>query len=107
MLTSLTKRTAAPVSATGPLLDVVVVIRNPSTISVLSAPISGLHTPRMHTVDRNPKADFGTTKVSGSEASNSRGQPTCRTAERAQFEVNKLRKRLRRLVGQAIADFSM
>jgi tRNA 2-thiocytidine biosynthesis protein TtcA len=30
-----------------------------------------------------------------------------REAQRAQFETNKLRKRLRRLVGQAIADFSM
>src|SRR5215475_13784450 len=30
-----------------------------------------------------------------------------RTAQRAEFEANKLRKRLRRLVGQAIADFAM
>jgi tRNA 2-thiocytidine biosynthesis protein TtcA len=30
-----------------------------------------------------------------------------REAHRAEFEANKLRKRLRRLVGQAIADFSM
>jgi tRNA 2-thiocytidine biosynthesis protein TtcA len=30
-----------------------------------------------------------------------------REAQRADFEANKLRKRLRRLVGQAIADFSM
>jgi tRNA 2-thiocytidine biosynthesis protein TtcA len=33
--------------------------------------------------------------------------PTSRAAERAEFEANKLRKRLRRLVGQAIADFAM
>jgi len=33
--------------------------------------------------------------------------PTARTANRAEFETNKLRKRLRRQVGQAIADFSM
>jgi tRNA 2-thiocytidine biosynthesis protein TtcA len=32
---------------------------------------------------------------------------TKRDAQRADFEANKLRKRLRRLVGQAIADFSM
>ncbi|HTR58418.1 MAG TPA: tRNA 2-thiocytidine(32) synthetase TtcA [Casimicrobiaceae bacterium] len=30
-----------------------------------------------------------------------------RAAQRAEFEANKLRKRLRRLVGQAIADFAM
>ena len=33
--------------------------------------------------------------------------PPNREAQRADFEANKLRKRLRRLVGQAIADFSM
>ena len=33
--------------------------------------------------------------------------PGSRQAERAVFEANKLKKRLRRLVGQAIADFSM
>src|SRR5215813_5886644 len=33
--------------------------------------------------------------------------PTRRAAQRDAFETNKLRKRLRRLVGQAIADFSM
>jgi tRNA 2-thiocytidine biosynthesis protein TtcA len=33
--------------------------------------------------------------------------PTARTAHRAEFETNKLRKRLRRQVGQAIADFAM
>ncbi len=33
--------------------------------------------------------------------------PTAREAHRGEFEANKLRKRLRRLVGQAIADFSM
>ena len=32
---------------------------------------------------------------------------TARAAQRAEFEANKLRKRLRRLVGQAIADFGM
>ena len=32
---------------------------------------------------------------------------TAREAHRGEFEANKLRKRLRRLVGQAIADFSM
>ena len=36
-----------------------------------------------------------------------RRAPTGREAQRADFEANKLRKRLRRLVGQAIADFSM
>ena len=35
------------------------------------------------------------------------GSPASRRDERAAFEANKLRKRLRRLVGQAIADFSM
>jgi tRNA 2-thiocytidine biosynthesis protein TtcA len=33
--------------------------------------------------------------------------PTARAAHRAEFETNKLRKRLRRQVGQAIADFAM
>ena len=33
--------------------------------------------------------------------------PTARQAQRREFEANKLKKRLRRLVGQAIADFSM
>jgi len=33
--------------------------------------------------------------------------PASRAAQRAEFEANKLRKRLRRLVGQAIADFGM
>ena len=33
--------------------------------------------------------------------------PTARDAHRAEFETNKLRKRLRRQVGQAIADFAM
>jgi tRNA 2-thiocytidine biosynthesis protein TtcA len=33
--------------------------------------------------------------------------PTARQAQRGEFEANKLKKRLRRLVGQAIADFSM
>lgn len=33
--------------------------------------------------------------------------PSARDAHRREFEANKLRKRLRRLVGQAIADFSM
>src|SRR5258706_3004684 len=33
--------------------------------------------------------------------------PTARVATRAEFEANKLRKRLRRQVGQAIADFAM
>jgi tRNA 2-thiocytidine biosynthesis protein TtcA len=33
--------------------------------------------------------------------------PTARDAQRAEFETNKLRKRLRRQVGQAIADFAM
>ena len=33
--------------------------------------------------------------------------PTARIAHRAEFEANKLRKRLRRLIGQAIADFAM
>ena len=33
--------------------------------------------------------------------------PASRAAQRAEFEANKLRKRLRRLVGQAIADFAM
>ncbi|HKE42438.1 MAG TPA: tRNA 2-thiocytidine(32) synthetase TtcA [Casimicrobiaceae bacterium] len=33
--------------------------------------------------------------------------PTRRAAQRDAFEANKLRKRLRRLVGQAIADFAM
>jgi tRNA 2-thiocytidine biosynthesis protein TtcA len=33
--------------------------------------------------------------------------PTARTAHRVEFETNKLRKRLRRQVGQAIADFAM
>jgi tRNA 2-thiocytidine biosynthesis protein TtcA len=33
--------------------------------------------------------------------------PTARVAHRAEFEANKLRKRLRRQVGQAIADFAM
>jgi tRNA 2-thiocytidine biosynthesis protein TtcA len=32
---------------------------------------------------------------------------TARAAQRSEFEANKLRKRLRRLVGQAIADFGM
>jgi tRNA 2-thiocytidine biosynthesis protein TtcA len=32
---------------------------------------------------------------------------TARAAQRSEFEANKLRKRLRRLVGQAIADFAM
>ena len=32
---------------------------------------------------------------------------TARGAQRAEFEANKLRKRLRRLVGQAVADFGM
>jgi tRNA 2-thiocytidine biosynthesis protein TtcA len=36
-----------------------------------------------------------------------RRAPPNREAQRADFEANKLRKRLRRLVGQAIADFSM
>jgi tRNA 2-thiocytidine biosynthesis protein TtcA len=36
-----------------------------------------------------------------------RPAPSKREAQRADFESNKLRKRLRRLVGQAIADFSM
>ena len=34
-------------------------------------------------------------------------KPASRAEERGAFEANKLRKRLRRLVGQAIADFSM
>ena len=33
--------------------------------------------------------------------------PSSRAAQRAEFEANKLRKRLRRLVGQAIGDFGM
>src|SRR5215831_12108325 len=33
--------------------------------------------------------------------------PAARDEQRAEFEANKLRKRLRRLVGQAIADFAM
>ena len=33
--------------------------------------------------------------------------PASRAAQRAEFEANKLRKRLRRLVGQAIVDFGM
>ena len=33
--------------------------------------------------------------------------PTRRDPRKAEFEVDKLRKRLRRLVGQAIADFAM
>src|SRR5215471_17658277 len=33
--------------------------------------------------------------------------PTRRAAQRDAFEANKLKKRLRRLVGQAIADFAM
>jgi tRNA 2-thiocytidine biosynthesis protein TtcA len=33
--------------------------------------------------------------------------PTARAAHRVEFETNKLRKRLRRQVGQAIADFAM
>jgi tRNA 2-thiocytidine biosynthesis protein TtcA len=33
--------------------------------------------------------------------------PVSRDAQRAEFETNKLRKRLRRLVGQAIGDFAM
>ena len=33
--------------------------------------------------------------------------PTARAAHRTEFEANKLRKRLRRQVGQAIADFAM
>jgi tRNA 2-thiocytidine biosynthesis protein TtcA len=33
--------------------------------------------------------------------------PTARSAHRGEFEANKLRKRLRRQVGQAIADFAM
>jgi len=33
--------------------------------------------------------------------------PTARAVHRAEFEANKLRKRLRRQVGQAIADFAM
>ncbi|HXX83483.1 MAG TPA: tRNA 2-thiocytidine(32) synthetase TtcA [Casimicrobiaceae bacterium] len=36
-----------------------------------------------------------------------RAVPTARVAHRVAFETNKLRKRLRRLVGQAIADFAM
>jgi tRNA 2-thiocytidine biosynthesis protein TtcA len=36
-----------------------------------------------------------------------RPAPTARQAHRAEFEANKLRKRLRRQVGGAIADFSM
>jgi tRNA 2-thiocytidine biosynthesis protein TtcA len=37
----------------------------------------------------------------------SRRASTAREAQRANFEANKLKKRLRRLVGQAIADFAM
>lgn len=33
--------------------------------------------------------------------------PTARDTHRSEFEANKLRKRLRRQVGQAIADFAM
>jgi tRNA 2-thiocytidine biosynthesis protein TtcA len=36
-----------------------------------------------------------------------RAAPTARTVHRDAFETNKLKKRLRRLVGQAIADFAM
>src|SRR5215468_8033540 len=36
-----------------------------------------------------------------------RSVPAARDERRAEFEANKLRKRLRRLVGQAIADFAM
>src|SRR5438445_5594421 len=36
-----------------------------------------------------------------------RAAPSAREAKREDFEANKLRKRLRRQVGQAIADFSM
>ncbi len=36
-----------------------------------------------------------------------RRAPTTRAAQRADFEANKLSKRLRRLVGQAIADFAL
>src|SRR5271167_2975983 len=39
--------------------------------------------------------------------SRTRGAPSARAAQRADFEANKLNKRLRRLVGQAIADFAM
>src|SRR5438477_5747693 len=40
-------------------------------------------------------------------ASPVRPAPSARETQRADFEANKLKKRLRRLVGQAIADFSM
>ena len=36
-----------------------------------------------------------------------RSEPPARKAQRAEFETNKLRKRLRRLVGQAIGDFGL
>jgi tRNA 2-thiocytidine biosynthesis protein TtcA len=39
--------------------------------------------------------------------SRTRGAPTSRTDQRADYEANKLNKRLRRLVGQAIADFAL
>ena len=39
--------------------------------------------------------------------SRARAAPTAREAHRPEFEANKLRKRLRRQVGQAIADFAM
>jgi tRNA 2-thiocytidine biosynthesis protein TtcA len=41
------------------------------------------------------------------ESTLTRAAPTARDAHRAEFEANKLRKRLRRQVGQAIADFAM
>jgi tRNA 2-thiocytidine biosynthesis protein TtcA len=45
--------------------------------------------------------------VESAPPSTARAVIASRTAQRAEFEANKLRKRLRRLVGQAIADFSM
>ena len=45
--------------------------------------------------------------VEQSAAPTAPAAPTARAAHRAAFETNKLRKRLRRQVGQAIADFAM
>jgi len=41
------------------------------------------------------------------QSATTRSVPAARDERRAEFEANKLRKRLRRLVGQAIADFAM
>jgi tRNA 2-thiocytidine biosynthesis protein TtcA len=45
--------------------------------------------------------------VAVNSESHARAAPTARAAHKHAFEANKLRKRLRRQVGQAIADFSM